>query len=178
LHKYKRLKAPTINVLLSALARESVPLSPHAQGRKGAWSPLATTPDSVIFHLLEDDIKKLFHHLLGNRDEADWPVVSQLLLFAHFKNWCASDYPPVFRHLSLSPWSVKHDTEWFSNHLCQLPQHSWVHLIRACGFVCSNFAYMIPDQVFLDQGKYSFPHSPSYLQGLRFSRGSLRCRRL
>lgn len=112
--------------------------------------------------------------------ESKLTTLDNLLFFHLFVNDIQTDNgtPPVHRHLSCLPWPFQVDREQPGNHLCQLPQHSWVHLIRACGFVCSNFAYMIPDQIFLDQGKYSFPHSPSYLQGLGFSRGSLRCKRL
>jgi len=45
---------------------------------------MLTTPDNLhLFQLLGDNIQnKLFHHLLRARGEADWPVVSWILLLA------------------------------------------------------------------------------------------------
>lgn len=38
-------------------------------------------------------------------------------------------------HISCSPWPFKDDGDWLSKTICQPPQHSWVHLIGAHGFV-------------------------------------------
>jgi len=41
--------------------------------------------------------------------------------------------------LTLTITALKHDGKWLSNNICQLPQHSWVHPIRAPGFVGVQF---------------------------------------
>jgi len=57
--------------------------------------PLLTTADNLLLHLLGDDMqRKLFHHLPRNRGEADWTVVSSVLL-ALFEDWGDTGFPPV-----------------------------------------------------------------------------------
>jgi len=64
---------------------------------------MLTTPDDALFHLLGDDVwKKLFHNLPWERVEADWPVVSLVLLLALLGGWSDTEFPPVLRHLSCS----------------------------------------------------------------------------
>jgi len=59
-----------------------------------------TTPDNLLlFQLLGDSIQnKLFHHFSRDKNGADWPVVSQVLLLALFED-TDTGYPPVFRQL-------------------------------------------------------------------------------
>lgn len=65
-----------------------------------------------FIHLLGDDSQnKLFHLLLRDRGEADWPVVSCLHLLALFEYWSNTVLFPVFRHLSHSPWPLKDNTK-------------------------------------------------------------------
>ncbi|XP_052520385.1 uncharacterized protein LOC128071565 isoform X3 [Tympanuchus pallidicinctus] len=80
------------------------------QARPPPCEPVLTTPDNLLFFQLSgDDIQyKLFHHL--SRDRA-------------------------FRHLPRPPRPLKDDRKQFSNHLCQLPQHLWMHPIGSYGFV-------------------------------------------
>jgi len=89
------------------------------------------TPDNLLlFHLLGDGTQdKLFQHLSRDEGDADWPVVSQILLLG---------YPLVFRHLSYSPRPFKDDREWFNNLLCQFSQQTWVHPIGSYGFLCTD----------------------------------------
>jgi len=49
---------------------------------------MLTTPyNHFLFHFLREDIqKKMFHHLPGDRGEADWPIVFWVLL-ALFEDW-------------------------------------------------------------------------------------------
>ena len=61
-------------------------------------SMLTTPDDPLLFQLLEDGFQnKLFHHLSRNRFEANWPVVSWILLTL-FEDQSDISYPPVFRH--------------------------------------------------------------------------------
>jgi len=86
-----------------------------------AWFPFAepmltTANNLLLFHLLGNDIQnKLFHHLPRDGGEADWPVVSRVLL-ALSEDWSDT------RHL---PGSVWH-REWVGIRFSQLPQHSWI----------------------------------------------------
>ena len=98
-------------------------------------------PDNLLFlHLLRDGIQnELFHHLSRDGGEAGGPVVSWVLLLVIFKDWRNTDFPPVLRYFSCPPGPFKDDGEWLSNDICQLPQHSWVHLIRVHGFVSVQF---------------------------------------
>jgi len=57
----------------------------------------------IFFYLLIDDVQnKLLHHLLRDRGEDDWPVISQLLL-ALFEGWSDNSFPSVLGQLSYSP---------------------------------------------------------------------------
>lgn len=56
-----------------------------------------------------------------DRSQADWPIVSQVLLPALFEDYSDTSFPPVFKHHSHSPWLFKDSTEWFAKHFCQLP---------------------------------------------------------
>jgi len=83
---------------------------------------MLTTPDHLL--LLQLPVhgiqNKVFHHLSRDGGEADWSVVSQILLLAFFEDWSDIGYPSVFRYLSHSSRPLKDVREWFSNHLCQL----------------------------------------------------------
>ena len=95
----------------------------------------------LLFHLLGDDIQnKLFHHLPRDEGEADGLVVSQLFLPLLLEDWRDNGFPLAFIHLSLSPRPFKDDREEFDSHSCQLPQHSWVHPMKAHGLLCVKFA--------------------------------------
>ena len=64
-------------------------------------------PDNLLFlHLLRDDIQnELFHHL--SKGEADWPVVSWVLLLVFFEDWSDICFPSVLRHFSCSAGPFK-----------------------------------------------------------------------
>ena len=106
-----------------------------------AWFPLGesvlATPDKLLFlHLLVDDLQdNLLHQLSRDGGEAEWPVVSWVLLLALFEDWSDTGLSPVLGHLSCPAGPLKDDGEWLSNDIRQLPQHSWVHSMRAHGFV-------------------------------------------
>ena len=79
----------------------------HARllGRTSMISRRWMHPDDLLFHLLRDDIQnKLFHHLPRDRGEADWPVVSWILLVT-FEDGMTSGFfqssgtSPVFHDL-------------------------------------------------------------------------------
>jgi len=54
---------------------------------------LATSVNLLLFQLLGEGIQnKLFHHLSRNRGEADWPVVSQTVLFTLSEDWSGIGY--------------------------------------------------------------------------------------
>jgi len=63
---------------------------------------LITPPDNLLhFPLLGNGIQnKMFYHLSRNGAEADWPVVSWILIL---KTRVDIGCPPVFRYLSYSP---------------------------------------------------------------------------
>lgn len=83
-----------------------------------------------------DDLQNgLFHHLSRDGGQADLLVVSQVFLLALFKDGSDTGLPPVIRHLSHSPWFFKGGGEQQSNNTHQLPQNSWGHPIRFCGFM-------------------------------------------
>ncbi|KAJ7425810.1 hypothetical protein WISP_20201 [Willisornis vidua] len=82
-----------------------------------------------------DDIQdELVHYLSMDKGEANWPVVSWVFLFTLFEDWSDIGFAPV----STSP-VLRGDGDWFSNNICQLPQHSWVHPIGVHGFVDVRF---------------------------------------
>jgi len=95
------------------------------------------TPDNLLFlHLLNDDLQnELLHHLSRDGGETDRPIVPWVLLLALFEDRSDIGFSSVLGHLSCSPGPFKDDGEWLSNDICQLPQHSWVHSIRAHRFV-------------------------------------------
>ncbi|XP_072216516.1 uncharacterized protein [Excalfactoria chinensis] len=85
-------------------------------------------PASDIFikgHQLSGDgiQHKLFHHLPWDRGEADWPIITRVILLALFEDWGDIGHPPVFRHLPSSPRPLKNYRERLSNNLRQLSQH-------------------------------------------------------
>jgi len=49
------------------------------------------------------EIQDKFHHLSRDRGEADWLIVSQILLLTLFEDWSDIGYPPILRHLSYYP---------------------------------------------------------------------------
>jgi len=63
---------------------------------------------TFLFQLLGDGIQnKLFHHLSRDGSEADWLVVSWIVLLALLEDWRDLGYPSVFRHLYCSPRPAK-----------------------------------------------------------------------
>jgi len=58
-----------------------------------------------------------------------------VILLALFEDWSDTGFSSVLGHHSCPPGPFKDDGEWLSNDIRQLPQHSWVHSIRAHGFV-------------------------------------------
>lgn len=119
---------------------------------------LLTTPYNILFfHLHGDDIQnKLFHHLPRTGSEADW---TWLLLIALFEDESDTGYPSVFRHISCQLRPSKGDREWFSDHLSQPLQHTWVYLLGAHGFVYINFSCTGSD------GRYSAECKPAVCPG-------------
>lgn len=65
---------------------------------------ILTIPDDLhFFYMLGDDLQSdLFHHLSRDDAEADWPVVSWLLLAALLEEGCNTGFHPVTRHLLFS----------------------------------------------------------------------------
>lgn len=55
-------------------------------------------------------------------------LLAQILLPALSKGWCDIGCLSVLRHLIHSLRLFK---EQFGNHFCQLPQHLWLHPVRA-----------------------------------------------
>lgn len=58
---------------------------------------LAICYSFLLFQLLVMAMQnKLFHHLPGFRDGVNWTVIYWVLLFALFKEWSDTGFPPVF----------------------------------------------------------------------------------
>lgn len=54
--------------------------------------------------MLGDDIQNdLCHHLSKDGDEADWPIISYVLLLALFEEGSNIGFSPLIEHLSSSP---------------------------------------------------------------------------
>ena len=69
---------------------------------------LNTAANFLFLLLLRDDIQsELFHHLSRDGGEADWPVVSWVLLLAIFEDWSDTGFSPVLGHFCCSPRPFK-----------------------------------------------------------------------
>ena len=85
-----------------------------------AWFPLGesmlTTLDNLPFFLLHGDNiqNKLFHHIPRNGGEAEWPVVSPVLL-ALFEDWSDTGYSPELGHICCSPRPSKDNRKWLKS---------------------------------------------------------------
>ena len=101
---------------------------------------MLTAPDGIQ--------NKLLHCLLRDRDETDWPILSRILL-AIFEDRSDVGYAPAFRHFSCSPRPLKDGREQFDNHLCQLPQHTWMYPVH--GSVYTHPSQTLPDHPLLNQ---------------------------
>lgn len=75
-----------------------------------------------------------------DRGKADQPIVPRILLPILLEDRSDLCFPPVFEHFSQLPWLIKDYWEWLWNDIYQLPQHSWVHSIRAHGFLYVQLA--------------------------------------
>ena len=65
---------------------------------------MLTTPDKLLFQLLGDGIQnRLFHHLSRDRGEADWPVVSWILLLALFEGMMSGVMLAILQSSGTSP---------------------------------------------------------------------------
>lgn len=106
------------------------------------WNSMLTTHNNLLpFHLLGGGTQnKLFHHIPRDRDEADYRVVSWLLLTAVSEDWSNISSLPALRYHFHSLQPFKDDREQLGNHFWQLPQHFWMHPIGAHGFVCIELA--------------------------------------
>lgn len=72
------------------------------------------------------------------RGEADWMVVPQIILIAPLE--ASSDNPSSPEELSPIAITFQRLPKWPYNDICQIPQHSWMHPIRARGFLGIQFA--------------------------------------
>ena len=124
-----------------------------AQALLPLGEPMLTPPHILLlFHLLGDGIhNRLFHHLPRDRGDTDSPGVSHILLLALSEDRSDIGYPPVLGHLSCSPRPVEDDRERFSSHLCQLPQHTWMHPIWTHGCVHTDPTQTLPHHPLLNQ---------------------------
>lgn len=60
------------------------------------------TTDDLFLHMLRDATHRHRHDIQGE-GEADWPVLSQVLLFALLEDWNDIGFPPLLRHFGCSP---------------------------------------------------------------------------
>lgn len=129
-----------------------------------SWLPLGesllTTPDNLhLFQLLGDSLQnKLFHHLPGDRGEAEWPVVFQLLPLAISEGWSNIGVPPVLRHLFYSPRPFNDDREDQQSPLSAPSAH--VDASHQGPWVCSHW-FWLDGLCCSSEGRSSTPQTPS-----------------
>lgn len=60
------------------------------------------TTDDLFLHMFRDATHRHRHDIQGE-GETDWPVLSQVLLFALLEDWSDIGFPSLLRHFGCSP---------------------------------------------------------------------------
>ena len=108
--------------------------------------PMLAGPDPLVVLCMPSDFPQgdLLHNLSWSQGQADRPVVPWILHTTLLVEGSYVGKPAILWDLPSSAETWIDSRKWLGNHLCQLPQHSWVNPIWSLDGKSDKMQHLAP----------------------------------